>query len=227
MTGSSLATLAGRLGSGCSIRRPPAWPRSSDVGTPRGEVLGEEDPRSGAGQLGCLLQIDRVDERVRVAMHDPPARFVAVVRRHKTTGAPCRVPPSRSPAGTARRLTMLDKRYYVDPGQKSPANRALAGVLVARELRCSRSQAKPPTACGCCTSTTVPARIHRSQPLPRRGTDRRRRLALEDAITRPAHDPSEDLSQTLGPRPDSPLEGEHWERAARSHETYRQRSGGL
>lgn len=55
----------------------------------------------------------------------------------------------------------------------------------------------------------------------------RRAVAREDAIVRAAHDPAEDLNLALGQRPESPLDGDRWDTAARAYETYRQRYGQL
>jgi len=51
----------------------------------------------------------------------------------------------------------------------------------------------------------------------------RRDRALEDAVARAAYEPSEDLLERIGQRPDSPLDAERWDRAAAALEGYRQR----
>jgi len=51
----------------------------------------------------------------------------------------------------------------------------------------------------------------------------RRARALEEAITRAAYEPSQDLLERIGQRPASLLESERWDRAAGALEGYRQR----
>ena len=51
----------------------------------------------------------------------------------------------------------------------------------------------------------------------------RRDRALADAVARAAHEPSEDLLERIGERPDSLLDAERWDRAAAALEGYRQR----
>ena len=55
----------------------------------------------------------------------------------------------------------------------------------------------------------------------------RRAELYEDAIAMAAHDPSSDLAQALGPRPDSLLERERWDQTAAAIEGYRLRYGEL
>lgn len=51
----------------------------------------------------------------------------------------------------------------------------------------------------------------------------RRDRALQDAVTRAAYEPSEDLLERIGRRPGSLLDAEQWDRAAAALESYRQR----
>jgi len=47
--------------------------------------------------------------------------------------------------------------------------------------------------------------------------------ALQDAVARAAYEPSEDLLERIGQRPDSLLDAEQWDRAAAALEAFRQR----